>query len=377
MRIPIQNPVWPLLCIFSACALALGAENVVDFMVRPATKSTKEVVLRDAPSGSPEIIGSMLYLNDDDYFSGELRDCPTANTIRWQSRGTTQPFEFSAEAVRSAYFAPPQKRPAPDGEYCFELSDGDVLYGSLAAITKDNFEINSTQFGQLKIARAVMHRFVPVASAEFVYRGPNSLTEWTSDDIGKWREEAGRLVTTKRRASIKKSIAIPEQARFEFEISWSKAPQFSLAFCASEKPQQLTEGYRLEVWGRKLVLVREVSKSADVAFVMELEPHTDRVHLEASYNHATGEFSVQSLDGHELAKITLPKKGGNPLRVVSLTNTGTEVSLEQLAVSKWNGRVPPKIDVNKPRLHKTDGTIVYGDVTGYTAAAKQFVLSSD
>lgn len=394
MRIRIQTPVWSALYILSACALALDADEPADVAVfvdhvvvevkadekvdsAPATKSVKDVRLHGAPNGSADPIDSMLYLNDDDYFSGDLRDCPTANTIRWQARGTTQPFEFNADAIRSAYFAPPQKRPAPDGEYCFELSDGDVLYGSLAAITKDNFEINSTQFGHLKIDRAVIHRLAPVASAQFAYRGPNSLAEWTSDHLGQWREEAGRLVTNTRRASIKKSVAIPKQAHFEFEIAWSKAPQFSLAFCASDKPQQLTEGYRLEVWGRKLVLVREVSKSADVAFVMELDSHTDRVHLEASYNHATGEFSVQSLDGRELAKITLPKKGGYPLRVVSLTNTGTEVSLEQLAVSKWNGRVSPKIDVNKPRLHKTDGTILYGDVTSYQADAKKFVISSD
>src|SRR5215213_837059 len=245
MRIRIQNAVWPTLYVLSACALAMGAEEAADLVFvdqvvvevnangkvnsSPPIKSTKEAGLRDAPNGSPENIGSMLYLNDDDYFSGELRDCPIANTVRWQARGTTQPFEFSTDAIRSAYFAPPQKRPAPDGEFCFELSDGDVLYGSLAAITKDNFEINSSQFGNLKVARALIHRLAPVAAAQFEYRGPNSLAEWNSEDIGQWREEAGRLVTNKRRASIKKSISIPEQAHFEFEISWSKAPQFSLA----------------------------------------------------------------------------------------------------------------------------------------------------
>src|SRR6476660_9417052 len=170
---------------------------------------------------APDAVGSMLYLNDDDYFSGVLRDCPTANTLRWQARGATQPFEFGIDAIRAAYFAPPQDRPVPDGEYCFELSDGDMLYGSLVAMTKDEIEINSVQFGQLKIARAEIQRLSRVSSAAFVYRGPNSLAEWTSNDIGKWREEAGRLITNKRGASIvKNSIKIPEQARIEFEIAW-------------------------------------------------------------------------------------------------------------------------------------------------------------
>ena len=92
---------------------------------------------------APAAAGGMLYLNDGDYFSGRLRDCPAANILRWQASGATGPFEFNTDAIRSAYFAPPPKRPAPDGEYCIELSNGDVLYGSLTAITKDDFEIDS------------------------------------------------------------------------------------------------------------------------------------------------------------------------------------------------------------------------------------------
>lgn len=335
------------------------------------------VAIAHGAERAPDAIGSMLYLNDDDYFSGVLRDCPTANTLRWQARGATQPFEFGIDAIRAAYFAPPQNRPAPDGEYCFELTNGDVMYGSLAAITKDDVEINSTQFGPLKIARAEIQRLAPVSSNAFAYRGPNSLVEWTSDDIGKWREEAGRLVTSKRGASIKKSINIPEQARIEFEIAWDKSPQFSLIFAASDKEKQLAEGYRFEVWGHKLVLVREVGKSADVAMVGELDTNTAHVHLEALYNHATGEFLVKALDGRELGKITLPKNGGYPLRVVSLTNTGKEVSLEQLVVTQWNGRAAPKVDATKARVHKTDESIVYGEVTGYDAGAQQFIVTAD
>src|SRR3954453_24227658 len=91
---------------------------------------------------APDTFGSMLYLNDDDYFNGTLRDSSTANTVRWQARGATQPFEFGADAVRAAYFAPPANRPAPEGEYRIELSEGDVLFGSLAAVTKDALEID-------------------------------------------------------------------------------------------------------------------------------------------------------------------------------------------------------------------------------------------
>jgi thiol-disulfide isomerase/thioredoxin len=371
-----------LLSVTLAIPLCALADDIAVFIAAPAAQA--QPAQPAAPSGKPDAEKrrldpnlSMLYLSDEDYFAGKLCDNPHPNTIRWQAYGATEAFEFGPEAVRSAYFAPPAVRPVPKGEYCIELTQGDILCGSLTAITKDAYEIDSSEFGHLKIARAEVQRLTPIASNAFTYRGPNNLVEWTSDDIGQWREEAGRLVANKRGAAIKKSLKIPEQARFEFEIAWDKTPQFCLAFASSDQPRQLAEAYRLEVWGRKLVLVREVSKSADVASVGELDQTTAHIHLEALYNHTTGEFVVKSLDGRELGKITMPKKGGYPLRIISLTNNGKELSLEQLTVSEWSGRLAPKVDLTKPRVQKTDDTIIYGDVTGYSAATKEFIVTAD
>jgi thiol-disulfide isomerase/thioredoxin len=319
---------------------------------------------------------SVLYLTDGDFFTGTLRDCPKKNVVHWQAEGAAEPFEFGVESIRSAYFAAPAERPAPNGEYCIELSDGDIFFGTLTGITKEYVEVNSPQFGPLKIARAEVHRLSPVASARFEYRGPNGLAEWKTENPKQWRDEAGRLITSERRASVQKEIKFPEQARIALEISWSKNPQFTLTFSTSEKPSPLSDGFRLEVWGRKLVLTREVKDDADVAFVAELDPRSDRVQLEALYNHATGEFSVQSLDGRELAKVGLANRDEKPLRFVRLTNTGADLCLEQFSVSHWNGHLPPQVETDKPRIHKNDNTIVYDEVVGYQADTRQFVVKS-
>lgn len=378
----MRNATWQLglivlVAMLASTQQARGAE-FLDIRVDPVAKAIvvqPAVANRNIPVADPTV--SMLYLTDGDYFAGKLQDSSKPNAMRWLADGAATPFEFNPEVIRSAYFAAPQKRLDPAGDYCIELTDGDILYGKLTAMTKDSLEIDSDQFGHLKIVRAEIHRLSPIDSGGFVYRGPNNLVEWTSDKIDQWREEAGRLVTTQRHAAIRKGVAIPEQAHLEFEISWTKAPQFTLAFCSSDKPAQIKEGFCLEVWGRKLVLVRELAKAADVALVMDLDPHDDRVHLEALYNYPTGEFVIQSLDGRELAKITLPKNGGYPLRIVSLTNAGDGVTLEQLNISRWNGRTPQKVDVNKSRLHKNDGTIIYGDVVGYESDKKQFIINAE
>lgn len=319
---------------------------------------------------------SVLYLNDGDFFTGTLCDCPTANTIRWLSKGAIRPFEFDGNWVRSASFTVPKNQPAPVGDYCIELTQGDLLYGTLAALDKNYIELESPSLGRLRIARAEISRITAGTSAAFVYRGPNGLADWTSDHIDQWHDEAGRVATEKRGAAIKRSIAIPKQAQIEFEISWTKSPQFAMAFCSSDKEAQIKEGYRLEVWGRKLVLVRELAKTADVAFVSTLDAHADRIHLTALYNFPTGEFSIQSLEGVELARVKLAKTGGYPLRLVWLKNMGPGIALEQLAVSNWNGKAPPLVDVKKSRIHKVDGSVVYGDVVAYDPAKKQFTIQT-
>src|SRR4051794_10260541 len=375
MRRSVRFVAWTLL--FGVLSRVGNAQFVqVSGEYVPPTPAVEE-----KPTGPPPSSGPVLYLKDGDYFAGSLESSSVKNVLRWQAQGAAEPFEFTADSIHSAYFAPPQKRPAPDGEYYIELSDGDVLFGSIAAITNEHVEINSAQFGHLKIARSEVHRLTPAPAAASVYRGPNGLEEWTIDGPptakNQWREEAGRLISGQRHSAIKKNIAIPEQAHIEFEISWTSTPRFALAFCSSDKQAQIKEGYRLECWNRKLVLVRELAKAADVAVVMEVPIHADRIHLDAFYNFPTGEFSVRSLDGRELAKITMPKKSGYPLRTVWLSSSSTDVCLEQLSISRWNGRSPQQVAADKPRIHKKDGQIIYGDVNAYAADQKQFVVKSE
>jgi thiol-disulfide isomerase/thioredoxin len=50
------------------------------------------------------------------------------------------------------------------------------------------------------------------------------------------------------------------------------------------------------------------------------------------------------------------------------------VRLEQLVISRWNGQPPPQVDLDRQRIHRRDGGVVYGDIVRYEAAARQFVV---
>src|SRR5262249_32015551 len=146
---------WTLGIVVAIPRFALGNEIAV-FMAAPAAQPppaqpqtpTAQPEKPKPPRPHPTL--PMLHLTTADYFPGTLPHNPNPNTIRWQAIGATEPFEFGPDSVRSAYFAPPAVRPLPKGEYCIELTEGDILCGSLVAITKDEYEIDSAQFGHLK-----------------------------------------------------------------------------------------------------------------------------------------------------------------------------------------------------------------------------------
>ena len=54
--------------------------------------------------------------------------------VRWQASGFVSPFEFKLGQVNAIHWTPAEKPVKPEGEYCFELSGADVVFGTLASL---------------------------------------------------------------------------------------------------------------------------------------------------------------------------------------------------------------------------------------------------
>ncbi|HEY3394148.1 MAG TPA: hypothetical protein VGK58_15655, partial [Lacipirellulaceae bacterium] len=329
-------------------------------------------VRADAPNAA------MLYLHDGDFFSGRLADCEEAGVLRWQMRGATMPFSFPATELRAAYFPPPEALPDAAGDYLIELSNGDLLYGSLASVTPEHFEFETAQFGRLRMAREEVSRLVRRDDAsQSEYRGPNGLAEWQSGEENQWREEAGRLITNTARARVQKRLLIPAKARIEFDIAGGSDLEFAFILSAGTSDAELEQGYRFEVWQRSLVMLRELENRADMTVVCELDASGNRAQFEALLDQERGTISIHALDGKRLAAIEVPPQNAGEsksMQWITLLNGRGELRLERLAIGHWNGRLPPQIEADKPGLCQTDDTVLYGDIIGYDAKLEQFVV---
>jgi thiol-disulfide isomerase/thioredoxin len=352
----LVNPTRRSLCWLAAVAVGLSAQAA-------------------APSGD----SAVLYLRDGDYLSGRLLDCDKPDVLRWQMRGAAQPFDMQAAALRAIYFPAPATPSTTDSGYMIELTDGDLLFGSLSGATPEQFEFDSPGLGRIHVARGEIRRITPTGEATSVeYRGPNGLSDWQASDEKLWREEAGRLISNSPHAKIQKQVSLPKSARVEVELAWDGAPEFEFTLSSGTSDEEMQEGFRFEVWEKSLVVLRALGEHADVAIIGKLDDREKRVQLEALVDQERGSLLVYSLDGNQLAEINLAPDfaaHGNALQWITFVNGRGELRLERLTVSRWGGKLPARIDADKPGLLKTDGTVLYGDVVGFDAATRQIALA--
>src|SRR5579885_2543301 len=88
-------------------------------------------------AGAAEQPGATLHLASEDFLSGTLQASSDPAVIRWRSPYFATVFEFPAATVDAVHYTVSGPQPKPWGGYCFELVNGDVLYGNLLALTEE------------------------------------------------------------------------------------------------------------------------------------------------------------------------------------------------------------------------------------------------
>ena len=254
---------------------------------------------------------AVLSLDDGGFAAGDLATTDRPGMVRWQASGFVSPFEFKLGQVNAIHWTPAEKPVKPEGEYCFELSGADVVFGSLASLDETGAQFEIPRIGRLQVARSAIRRIYRWRdSADLIYLGPNGLSGWreagrpvpptvitnvpverlrrigdNADEAAAgpanlvdpppaqpgWRDEAGQLLTEREGASIHGDFGIPARANIEFEVSWKKKPDFVFALGTSDGPESVKRAFRFEAWGGDLIVQRELEKEADLAVVQAIE----------------------------------------------------------------------------------------------------------
>ncbi len=369
----------------------------------------------EPPKAAPT--GPVLNLVDGGFAPGEPRDSDRPGTLRWQSPAFATPFDFSLDGVASIRFPVAEKGPRPAGAFGFELTGGDVLYGSLVALDDKAAELDVPKLGRLKVERSRLRRFFRWKDgADLVYNGPNGLSGWREftpigpkpqaarnavNRVGvvaqfnangqpaskpappanppspKWRDEGGQLVTDQEGATIQADVGLPARARLEVELSWKNSPDFLLALGVGDTLDDQTAGraFRVEVWDGQLVLARETDREADLATLGPIPNGPGEVKLQVFLDQESGKIQVFAMTGEPMAELKLG--GGPALPGLRLTSHRGDLRLERLQVARWDGETPRPSGADPSRIQLVDGSIERGQVERLDPQTREFVVRGE
>ncbi len=81
--------------------------------------------------------------------------------------------------------------------------------------------------------------------------------------------------------------------------------------------------------------------------------------------------------GKELAHLEVPDPKFAVLPGLYLENEHGDLRLDWLRIGRWNGEIPRNVRADQTRIDLTDGTIIYGHLTGLHAASKDFIMKTE
>ncbi len=310
-----------------------------------------------AASATTSSPSAVLYLNSG-FVRGELRNSGKPDVLCWQGTDFVSPFQFDTHQIDAVYFPDPIKAERPVGQYCFELSGGDVVFGSLLSLTDEEAELDVPLLGRLRVPRKQLQRMTrKLDDGGMIYRGPNGFADWKLSPSGAWKNDQGQLWTDQNDASAQSTLKLPPRSAIEIVLSWSAKPNFAMA---------LGMGYRIEAWQRELVLVGESEHQADLASLQPLDYEAGRLHLFLFLDQQTGECIVYSSKGAPLANMKLADSRGRAATGFRLSNNRGDIHLERLRIDHWNrGRPLAGETLDKPRICLADGSIKYGEIAQF------------
>ena len=316
--------------------------------------------------------------------AGTLADAPAGDgprdTLLWQSPLFATPFEFPLDQVIGASFPVPPAPPAADA-LRIHLRGGDVLSGRIVAIDATHLSLvrPADHERPLRIERAEIESIARAGAGGGSFTGPGGLVGWTASPPGSWREEAGRLLSNRRSATVSRDVAAPPRARFDVTLSWKGEAEFRMAVAAAESPA--ADPYVLELLRPAddepgLAIARRERGAAAIEPLAAGFPRAATLRVVLFVDQARGRLAaVVPEAGTQATQVELPVPQG---RAASggfrLTLTSGDVCLESLRVTPWQSDAPTLDEPPETAIVTGTARLRGAAVESFDAAAETFIV---
>jgi len=329
----------------------------------------------------------VLDLRGGGFVSGELVPTPEAGngreTLVWQSPLFAKPFEFRLADVTGARFGAVRDAGKPPADaFRLHLRGGDIITGVVQAIDADTITVEAAGGADrqtLHIRRDEVESIARRGAGGGSFDGPGGLAGWEQKPGSAWREEAGRLLTSRRGGSISRDVAAPPRARYDIGVSWTTPAEFRFSLASdgvAGDDQFVLELLRPAAIGPTLAVLRRKAGKATLEPI-SLDPAADSLRIVLFVDQPRGRMAVvlPAAGEQPAADIELSRAAdAEPLRGVRLSLTSGDICLESLRVTPWTAAEPTLDDVEQTTIAVRTGGPRTGKIEGFDAQAGAFMV---
>lgn len=294
---------------------------------------------------------------DGSILHGRLQSASRERGLEWEHPATERPILFRPANVASMTFEGSRPITPSFKPMCrFRFANGDEIYGNLSSLSTTEVELTTWFGGNLRAPRESIRTISFFWNGyDVIYEGPTGSDGWVfSHDNGRgWRYRDGAFVTSEP-GVVGRNFKLPPSAAIEFDLEWTQP--FSLAFTTYTQTIDrfdFSASSYVFYLNRGGITLQRMQMGVGVSSIGRAELPSmlakNRLHLDLRFDMETagiilladGKIAGQWKDGAGFAA-----RGGGI--VFSSQMSGPTVSIRNLRVAEWDGRVQPPESTNAP-----------------------------
>ncbi len=280
--------------------------------------------------------------------------------LSWKTDFFREPVNLRLDALLLMEEPSPKSVAAPTEKWWLQLRNGDVLLAEDLHPTSTGISLDSPRSPGLSVPASEIRALRRIKSESILYSGPTGLAGWKADGfrVG----DGGALLTRRWNENAERRMELPDQVKVGFRLRSTQLPQFSIALSSS-----IGGGPRIETWKDEVVLVSYQGSKSRFSPILTMRPEDREIRLTLCWDKLAHKAEVYSADGSGLVSIeeALPQNGGKDKPTpgrggLFIGNQGLNLIIENVQVSRWDGKPLPTVKLDSPRITKADGSSIAG-----------------
>ena len=317
-----------------------------------AEVSSKDGGQSDPQFASPQAEDRLNFVNNDRIHGLLVSALTGTGRLTWKHAAAQDYLVFDVASLAQIRLAPRLSAVPAEYDALVNLTNGDMLPGSLVSMDDEILKINTWFAGMVNINRSMVMNIQPnISMADILFEGPNSLEEWTLSPHGgrspQWRYSDGAMYSMTQYPAGRIIEDLPDKYEVRFEAAWRTShPQFSFIF-NSEDVQRNMDAYTLNVQGQSLSISR-VTRNTGSRTVGTRVNYTgfgsDSGQRSAIFNllvdKDTRSFTLL-IDGVQAGQWTDPAEFAGPGNGIAFrSGSSGDLKISNIRIAHWNGQVP-------------------------------------